>query len=673
MLHSTNGAFDPASAPPGLAGLEQRVCATGKVATVSSPWGSARCTSGAAVAQPARAGGTASTLLSADRSVALVTIGLVPGAGDRTGVTVQEAVRPLASPQLQVEVTGDAFAAVNEGGGVPPEVIGFIAALLILAVVFRAVFATVLPLVSAAAALGSGLGLVSLLTHVMSVASFASQLTILMVLGVGVDYALFIVTRHRRNLLAGMTIEDSIVSALNTSGRAVFFAGWIVCIAILGLWALGVSFLYGVSVATAVGVLLTMVASLTLMPALLSFIGLRVLPRRVRRSLVDGTYRPSTRRSAWARWSDLVARRRIVLALVAGAVLVVLAVPFFSMRLGHADQGNDPASTTTRRGYDLISDHFGRGANSVLEVVATGPRASDPVYLQSVAQRLATVADVDRSTIRAVPAGNGVGFVTFKSTSAPQDVATTDLVKTLRSDVLPGLYRGSDNHLYVFGQTAVYVDFAKVLSAKMPLFFAAVVGLSFLLLVVAFRSLLIPATAAVMNLLAAGASFGIVVMVFQWGWGASALGIGTGGPIEAFAPVMFFAILFGLSMDYQVFLISRMHEEWVHSHDNRRAITVGQAETGGIITVAALIMVAVFGGFVLGDERVIKLFGIGLASAIFLDAFVVRTVLVPSLMHLFGRSNWYYPEWLARVTPRLSLEPEEQPPTEPERELATTG
>ena len=260
------------------------------------------------------------------------------------------------------------------------------------------------------------------------------------------------------------------------------------------------------------------------------------------------------------------------------------------------------------------------------------------------------------ASVRAFPAGKDVALVTFKSTTSPQDARTTDLVKKLRSSVLPPLYAGTSNHIYVYGVTAIFVDFAKVLSAKMPLFFVAVIGLSFLLLLVAFRSLVIPLTAAVMNLLAAGASFGVIVAVFQWGWLSEALGIGGGGPIEAFIPVMFFAILFGLSMDYQVFLVSRMHEEWLHTGDNRPAITVGQGETGGIITAAALIMIAVFGGFILGDARVIKLFGIGLASAIFLDAFVVRTVLVPSLMHLIGNVELVLPRWLDRVTPQVSIE-----------------
>jgi RND superfamily putative drug exporter len=410
-----------------------------------------------------------------------------------------------------------------------------------------------------------------------------------------------------------------------------------------------------------------MIASLTLLPAVLSLLGHRVLPRRVRKGVRDGTYVHDEHRTRWAWWSELVARRKLVLAAVAAGVIVVLAIPFFSMRLGQADQGSDPKGTTTRAGYDLIANApgFGKGYTSVLELVLHGPTATDAGYLKSVARGLARTPDVDAATIGAQPLSRDLALMTFKSTSAPQDEQTNALVKRLRRDLAPTLERGTANQIYVFGQTAVFVDFAHVLAQKMPLFFVAVIGLSFLLLMLAFRSLVVPLTAAAMNLFAAGASFGILVAVFQWGWFSETLGIGAGGPIDAFLPVMFFAILFGLSMDYQVFLVSRMHEEWVHTHDNRHSISVGQAETGGIITAAAIIMIAVFGGFLLGDARVIKMIGLGLGAAIFIDAFVLRTVLVPSLMHALGRSNWWFPRWLDRITPRVSVEPPEVLASEP--------
>ncbi|HEY2044631.1 MAG TPA: MMPL family transporter [Jatrophihabitans sp.] len=695
VLHAKSGTVNDFSSTvkPAL----DKLCTSVKgIATVDSPYGTVSCSPVAPGRSGAAGSGAAAGLVSADKTIGIVNINWASAQPSVSDITaVHDQLKGLNNPKLQVEFTGNAFAALSQsgGGGVPPEVLGMIAALVILAIVFRTFGATVLPLISAVAAMGSGLALIGLLSHVMSVASFADQLALLMILGVGVDYALFIITRHRRNLLRGMSVNESILLAINTSGRAVMFAGTTVCIALLGLWALGVSFLYGVSLGTAIGVALTMVASLSLLPALLSLLGMRILPRSKRaalksdrlvkillcvippvcvifwalyllelvlRPVLNGMHARSDRRAVtdgfWYRWSHFIERRRIVLGIAAGIVLVVLAIPFFSMRLGSSDQGNDPSGSTTRKGYDLIAQGFGPGYNSSLQLVVDGPGATDQAYLGKLVSALKTESGVAPDSVHAIPAAKNIALVTFKSTTSPQDSKTTDLVKNLRSDVLPPLYSGTSNHVYVYGVTAIFVDFAKVLSAKMVYFFVAVIGLSFLLLLVAFRSLVIPVTAAVMNLLAAGASFGIVVAIFQWGWLSNLLGIGGAGPIEPFIPVMFFAILFGLSMDYQVFLVSRMHEEWLHTKDNRRSITVGQGETGGIITAAAIIMIAVFGGFVLGDARVIKLFGIGLASAVFLDAFIVRTVLVPSLMHVIGKANWYYPAWLDRITPRISIE-----------------
>ena len=655
VVHAKSGTLDAQQAPDGLVTALDGLCSGGfHVAAVTAPWTSVDCSTGASKA------GTAA-LLSKDRTVGLVTIDWQGDQNDIKNFTgVHKALKGLSNSSVQYEFTGGGFANLAaEQKGIPPEVFGFIAALLILGLVFRTFGAAVLPLMCAAAALGSGLGLISLLSHSMNVASFATQLAQLMVIGVGVDYALFIVTRHRRNLMRGMRVADSIALALNTSGRAVLFAGATVCVAILGLCALGVDFLYGVAVGTSIAVALTMIASLTLLPAVLSLLGHRVLPRKVRKAIKAGTYHHDEHATRWVWWSRFVSTHKLALGTVAAGLIVVLAIPFFSMRLGHADESTDPAASTTRKGYDLITQSFGKGYNSVLELVLSGPTATDPTYTSGVAAKLASVSGVDAGSVRAVPIAKNLAFVNFKTTTSPQDAATTKLVKTLRNDVVPGLESGTSNQVYVFGQTAVFVDFSKVLSAKMPLFFIAIIGLSFLLLMIAFRSLVIPLTAAVMNLFAAGASFGIVVAIFQWGWGSQALGIGSGGPIDAFLPVLFFAILFGLSMDYQVFLVSRMHEEWVHTKDNGRAIRVGQAETGGIISAAALIMIAVFGGFILGDARTIKLVGIGLGGAIFLDAFILRTVLVPALMHQIGKANWYFPQWLDRVTPHFSVEPDD--------------
>ena len=655
VLHAKSGSLT--EAPAGFTtGAGNSLCQdkVALVSAVTSPWGSVTCVNGTARAAAGDPG-----LLDADKTTAIVQVTFDKDviSFDAPAAVYQD-MKTLRSDRLQVEFTGDMFDGVDaKSGGVSPQLLGFIAAFVILILVFRTLGATALPLLSAAAALGTGIGALALLTHVMSVADFASQLLDLMVIGVGIDYALFIVTRHRRNLTRGMGVNESIENALNTSGRAVLLAASTVCVAILGMCALGVSFLYGVAVGVSLGVLLTMIASLTLLPALLSFLGLKVLPRSQRKAVRAGQFTdPHAKTGFWGAWSGLVERRPQAVAVVAGALLATLAIPFFSIRLGHADQSNDPAGTTTRRGYDLIQSGFGKGYNSTLELVVSGPGAADKTYLAKVAAAVRATADVDQPSVQAIPAAKSIAFVGFKSVSGPQDAATTDLVGVLRKTTLPPLYQGTGNHIYVYGATAINVDFAKVLSAKMVLFILAVVGLSFLLLVIAFRSIVVPLTAAAMNLLAAGASFGIVVAIFQWGWLGDVIGVGNGGPVEAFVPVIFFSVLFGLSMDYQVFLVSRMHEEWVHTHDNRRAITVGQAETGGIITAAGLIMIAVFGSFILGDARVIKLFGIGLGSAIFVDAFIVRTMLVPSLMHLVGRANWWFPSWLERFTPRISLE-----------------
>jgi RND superfamily putative drug exporter len=655
------------SAPPALASALVKLCSAGHdVAGITTPWQTIDCTKNAAVTA-----GDPKLLNTANGSTTgLVDITWINNHYDLKLFTgVYDDLKTLRSSTLQVEFTGNAFQGVGQAQGVPPFLFGFIAALIILVFVFRTVGATVLPLASAVGALGAGLGLIGILTHAMNVSNITPELTELMVLGVGVDYALFIVTRHRRNLRRGIGVRDSILTSMDTSGRAVLFAATTVCIALLGLLALGVSFFNGMAIGAAVAVSLTAAASLTLLPALLSLFGLKVLPRKQRRAVQAGQFIEPHATGFWARWSVTVARHKTLLSLGAAAVIVVLALPFFSMRLGAGDQGNDPKGSTTRSGYDLIATGFGVGYNSTLEAVVDGPGATDPAYLQKVSTALQGTTGVDPTSVHAIPLNSAVAFVSFKSTTSPQDAKTYALVKDLRAHTLPPIYDGTANHVYVYGDTAIQVDFAKVLAAKLPIFIAAVVGLSFLLLLVAFRSLVIPLTAAVMNLLAAGASFGVVVAIFQYGWGADALGLGKGGPIDAWAPVMFFAILFGLSMDYQVFLVSRMYEEWLHTHDNKRAVIVGQAETGSIITAAALIMIAVFGGFVLGDERAIKIFGIGLATAVFLDAFLLRTILVPSLMHVLGDRNWYLPKWLDRYTPRVSFEPPDEIAPEGERVL----
>jgi RND superfamily putative drug exporter len=657
LKNKDNSAFT--GAPDGLQSTLVGLCSANDfVALISTPWQSINCSKNAAVT----AGNPKLLNSNRDSSTALISIAYQNNHYEPKQFTdTYDTLKKLRSSTLQVEFTGNAFASIGQSTGSGASVfIGFFAALIILGLVFRTVAATLLPIASAAVALVGGLGVIYILSHAINVSNITPYLAELMVIGVGVDYALFIVTRHRRNLRRGMPMAESIVGAINTSGRAVLFAGTTVCIAILGLLALGVSFFNGMAVATALAVAFTMAASLTLLPALLSLFGMKVLPRRQRAAVRAGQFIGSEPVGFWARWSQFIANRRVLVAIGAGAVMIALAIPFFSLQLGNSDQSSDPKGSTTRIGYDLISSEFGVGYNSTLEAVVSGPGADDSAFLQKVSDALAATPGVDRTSLASVPLAKGIAFVSFKTTTSPQSEKTYQLVRHVRSDVLPPLYQGTPNRIYTYGDTAINVDFAKVLGRKMPLFIGVVVGLSFILLMIAFRSLLIPLTAAVMNLLAAAGSFGLAVAIFQWGWGSDAMGAGPGGPIDAWIPVMLFAILFGLSMDYQVFLVSRMHEEWVHSESNRRAVTVGQSETGGIITAAALIMMAVFLGFLLTPGRPIKIFGTGLATAVFLDAFILRTMLVPSLMHMFGKANWYYPRWLDRITPHLSVEPHEE-------------
>jgi len=506
---------------------------------------------------------------------------------------------------------------------------------------------------------------------------FAPELVLLIGLGVGVDYALFIVTRHRQGLVAGRQPEDSIINAVNTSGRAVLFAGIIVCIALLGMFALGVSFLYGLAVAAAIGVLFTMVAALTLLPALLGFIGPKVMSRNQKKYLKEHGPRivGADSKGFWPRWADLVQKRPSISAAGALLVVVLLAVPFLSLRLGSADQGTDAPGTTTRQAFDLLSKGFGPGFNGPLLLATVVHNDSQLAALASVEKAVQQQPGVHSivAPFPPIPSQTGGGKVVLLDvypTTSPQAAATTNLINHLRSDTIPRAEGNSGLKILVGGTTATFVDFAHVLSSKLPLFVGLVVLMAFVLLAIVFRSFVIPLTAAIMNLLSIGAAFGILVAVFQWGYAGSLIGVNSTSPVEAFLPVMLFAILFGLSMDYQVFLVSRMHEEYIKSGDNRIAVRNGLAATGKTITAAALIMILVFGSFILGGERVIKEFGIGLAGGVFVDAVFIRMAVVPSVMMLFGKRNWWFPAWLDRILPTLSVDADDVVPNAaPEPEL----
>jgi RND superfamily putative drug exporter len=559
------------------------------------------------------------------------------------------------SSALQVEFGGNAFGQFDSPTGSPGEIFGLIATAIILLLAFGSFLAMLLPLGVALFALGIASAATTLMSHGIAIAQFAPILGSLIGLGVGIDYALFIVTRSRQGLKRGLSVEESIVTAVNTSGRAVLFAGSTVCIALLGMLVLRLSFLNGVAIAASVTVLITMFASLTLLPALLAFQKLRVLNRRERRSLKENGPEPTVIEGGWQRWAMFVSRHPRILSLGALAVIVLVAVPYFSLHLGSSDQGSNPPSSTTRHAYDLLATGFGPGFNGPLTVVGAIHSPADKAALTALDQSLVGKPDV--AAVRPLitsPSGT-VGLITVVPASSPQAVATSTLITTLRNQYIPQATASSHTQIYVGGITAIFDDFATVLGSKIPLFIGVVILLGCLLLMVAFRSVLIPLVAAVMNLLAAAASFGLVVAVFQWGWGSSLIGAGT-GPVEAFLPIIMIAILFGLSMDYQVFLVSRMHEEWLNTNSNEEAIVRGQANTGRVITAAALIMISVFFSFAFGGQRIIAEFGIGLGGAVLMDAFILRTVLVPALMHAMGRANWWMPKWLDRVVPHVAVE-----------------
>jgi putative drug exporter of the RND superfamily len=633
------------------------------------------------VASPFAAG--ASGQISSSGRVAYATVTFDQQANDLPVHAAKRVISVAKSVEKngpRVELGGQAIELANQQG-VGGTGFGFLAAAVVLFLVFGSLFGMLLPLVTTGFALGTGIAVIGLLSHVITMASFSSELSLLIGLGVGVDYALFIVTRFRQGLLRGLTPEVAAVEAVDTSGRAVLFAGVTVCIALLGMFALGVSFLYGVAIAASIVVAFTVIAALTLLPAFLGFLGPKVLGRKLRRSLAaEGRVSDTDESPWWSRWSGRLQRRPALFAVAAAALMVLIAVPFLSIRLGSSDQGNDPTSTTTRQAYDLLAKGFGPGFNGPLQLVAKVPDQAAQQRFAAVVKAARTTKDVVAVTpVRVIAGRNGqpaVALAQVVPRGSPQDKSTTDLVDRLRDTTIPAATAGSQLHVLVGGQTAIFEDFSRVLSKKLPLFIGVVVLLSFLLLMAVFRSLVIPAMASIMNLLSAGAAFGFITAIFQWGWGASLIGVDRAGPIEAFLPVMVFAILFGLSMDYEVFLVSRIYEEWHKREDNREAITHGLSATGRTITAAAAIMVLVFAAFVLGGERVIKLFGIGLASAVLFDALIIRSVLVPSLMLLVGKANWWLPGWLDRLLPRLNVEGEagnESPPPERTFEPVAVG
>jgi RND superfamily putative drug exporter len=575
---------------------------------------------------------------------------------------VSSAAEDAGGDGLQVEVGGQPIEEVRaeEEGGDSTFAIGLLAAVIILLLTFGSVVAMGLPIVTALFALGVGLSLVTLGTHVFDTAEFAPQLAGMIGLGVGIDYALFILTRFRNGLDEGMEPRDASIAAIDTAGRAVLFAGVTVIIALMGMFLLGLSFLYGVAMAAAIAVLFTMIAALTLLPALLTIAG-----HRVNRLRIPGLGRSTStaENTRWFRWSREIQRRPWPAAILSGGLLILLCVPTLSLRLGSNDAGTDPAGTTTREAYDLLAEGFGAGFNGPFQIVASLPGKGEDAALTELRTTLKGEKGVEATTPVILNPAEDVGVFQLYPTTSPQSEQTTELLDHIRDELVPPLEASTGAQVHVGGITAIFEDFGTAIADKLPLFIGVVVLLSALLLMAVFRSVLVPLKAVVMNLLSIGAAFGLIVAVFQWGWGASLIGVDGTGPIISFFPIFLFAIIFGLSMDYEVFLMSRIHEEWEHDKDATMAVTRGLALTGRVITAAAAIMVTVFASFMLGEDRIIKLFGLGLAAAVFIDAVIIRSVLVPAVMQLFGTRAWWLPSWLDRILPRLHVEPAEGDPS----------
>ncbi len=652
-----------------MSSLFARVATLPHVASVISPYASA----------------AAGKAISAHGQIAFATVvfdekaNLLPKSAPER---VVQTARAAAQPGLQVELGGQAIEQTEQAGFGLSTAVGLLAAIVILLLTFGSLTAMGLPIVTALFGLGTGLGLIALFTHVVDTPDFSTELAAMIGLGVGIDYALFILTRFREAYRTpGPTFEnvrESVVQAMDTAGRAVLFAGTTVVIALLGMMLLGVDFLYGVAISASIGVLLVMLGSLTLLPALLTVAGARVArPGRRRRARearaasapaaagVAGSDGRAAARAlgygegprpgrAWMRWSAAVQRRPWTIAIASTMVMLLIAAPAIALRLGSSDASNDPASQTTHRAYELLAAGFGQGFNGPMLVVARVPRGQSATVgqLRTAIARTRDVVSV--APARLNPAGS-VATISVYPRSSPQAYATTQLVSQLRDHVIPPIEAHTGAKVFVGGVTAGGVDFASVLGHKLPLFIGVVVLLSALLLMIVFRSLVIPLQAAVMNLLSITASLGVIVAIFQWGWFDGLMGVAK-GPIESFIPVMLFAIVFGLSMDYEVFLISRMHERWVQTREHSRAVAEGLALTGRVVTAAAAIMVCVFLSFMLGEERVIKEFGLSLASAVFLDALVVRCLLLPAVLHIVGERTWRIPGWLDRVLPRINIE-----------------
>ena len=640
VFHTAQGSVNDPAVRNAVTPVLERVAKMPHVTDVVSPY-----TSAGAV-EVSKDGKTAFATINYDKRA-----NLLP---DKTGQPVLDAINAVKVPGLTLAAGGQVIENAEGFNIGPATSVGVLAALIILLLTFGSLSAAGMPLVTAGLGLITGVALVGIGTHVTSMSNVAPELAIMIGLGVGVDYALFILTRFRENYARNGDVQLSITQAMDTSGRAILLAGTTVIIALLGMFATGVTFMYGLAIASVLAVLTVLLASLTVLPALLGAWGNRVVrpTRRARRREARGE---APRESAWRRWSLVVQSRPWPLAIASLLVMLVCLLPVLGLRLESSDAGNDPSGTSTYRAFNLLSHGFGSGFNGPLEIVAQLDNPAQQSQLAALRTAVAKTPDVVAVTEPRVAPSGKVAVMEAYPASAPQDQATTDLVNHLRDDVLPQFKTSFADRPLVGGFTAGSIDFSKVLASKLPLFIGIVVVLSALLLFVIFRSLVIPVQAALMNLLSIGGALGATVLVFQNGFFASVLGVDK-GPIEPWIPVLMFAVVFGLSMDYEVFLISRVREEWVRQRNATAAVADGIAHTGKVISAAAAIMICVFLSFMLGDQRSIKEFGFGLAAAVFLDALVIRCVMLPAVLEILGPTTWALPDWIDRRLPRIRIE-----------------
>ncbi|WP_407564800.1 MMPL family transporter [Streptomyces sp. 184] len=593
------------------------------------------------------------TGISEDGTTGYATVALTVPAEEFTkedAEAIYDASQVAKGDGLQVEVGGQAARKLAESQEYTAELLGLLAALVILVFMFGTLLSAGLPLITAVFAVGSAVGGIMLASQAFTIAEWIQYVIVLVGLGVGIDYALLIFARYRHELAEGVEPDKAAKDSLDTAGRSVFFAGCTVIVALLGLVTLGLGSLRGVALALAMTVLLTMIASLTLLPALLGIFGKRFARQFTARAAKRVAKGRSTEGTAWRKLAAGAQRRPVAALLTAVVVVGALCVPVSQMRLAFADAGTDAADTTTRKAYDLLADGFGDGFNGPLLLVVEGGEGGPE---QSATTAASAVADAEGVAAAAPPLPTEDGeaaIVMVYPESAPQDSETTDLLKHLRSDVLPGVAADTDATYLVGGSTASAEDYSTKVGGRMPLFIAVVVGLSLLLLLVVFRSVLIPVKAALLNLISIGAALGATVLVFQGGV------FGESTPVGPYIPIFIFAVVFGLSMDYEIFLVSRIHEEWIRTKDTSLAVREGLAHTGSVITAAGAIMIVVFGSFMFSDQVLLQQIGFGMAVAIFVDAVIIRCLIVPAVMQLLGRWAWWLPAPLERILPRVRLE-----------------